>query len=365
MLKNVLSAVIAVVLMSLIFVGCEKTKTTDDEHTHTHEWLEATCESPKKCAVCDATEGDALPHEYTNGTCTVCGTDNPELLADYTQAQELIKSGKYEEAYKKLKELGDFKDVKILLSRFHYALVTSRGSGSYSKDISITYDENNLPKQKTTINSDGSKTYVDFTYDEKGYLISTVHTNTNGTRDYYDFVYDSNGRVIKEVLEDESYVKNYYYGTNGRVSRIFVDYSSGSDNTYEYTYDSSGNLIKESYTNIFGKTIHDYTYDKNGKLIKTVSTYSTENKDITEYTYDASGKLIKEFTTKYTNATYTYTYEYDANGNLIKETYQSIGSPIITKYTYKLVYIPYDIDDLSNNTKYLLEDYGIVLNSVN
>ena len=100
-------------------------------------------------------------------------------------------------------------------------------------------------------------------------------------------------------------------------------------------------------------------------MIKTVFTYSTGNKDITEYTYDASGKLIKESTTKYTNEKYTITYEYDKNDNLIKETYKSNIYTNITKYTYKLVYIPYDMDDLLNNTKYLLEDYGIVLNSVN
>ena len=41
-----------------------------------HNWQEATCTSAKKCSVCGRTEGYALGHDYTNttnGTCTRCG----------------------------------------------------------------------------------------------------------------------------------------------------------------------------------------------------------------------------------------------------------------------------------------------------
>ena len=54
--------------------------------TDRHIWKEATCETPKTCAKCEATEGSALGHSWkeatceTPKTCTVCGkTEGPAL----------------------------------------------------------------------------------------------------------------------------------------------------------------------------------------------------------------------------------------------------------------------------------------------
>ena len=35
-----------------------------------HEWLDATCQAPKTCAKCKATEGDISDHKYSEATCT-------------------------------------------------------------------------------------------------------------------------------------------------------------------------------------------------------------------------------------------------------------------------------------------------------
>lgn len=43
---------------------------------HDHAWSAAGCNAPKTCTVCGATEGDTLPHTYTNdydAGCNVCG----------------------------------------------------------------------------------------------------------------------------------------------------------------------------------------------------------------------------------------------------------------------------------------------------
>ncbi|MEG0836236.1 MAG: hypothetical protein RR413_12425 [Christensenellaceae bacterium] len=37
---------------------------------HTHQWVEATCISPKTCSTCDETEGEALGHQWIEATCT-------------------------------------------------------------------------------------------------------------------------------------------------------------------------------------------------------------------------------------------------------------------------------------------------------
>ena len=55
-----------------------------------HDWNEATCESPKTCSACGATEGSALGHTWVDTTCTapktcsVCDKTEGEALAhDY------------------------------------------------------------------------------------------------------------------------------------------------------------------------------------------------------------------------------------------------------------------------------------------
>ena len=51
-----------------------------------HEWVEADCESPKTCSLCEATEGEALGHSWMDPTCTdpricdVCGLEEGGAL---------------------------------------------------------------------------------------------------------------------------------------------------------------------------------------------------------------------------------------------------------------------------------------------
>ena len=50
--------------------SCGKTTTKDTVSKTGHSWSNATCEAPKTCSVCKATEGDALGHSWSNATCT-------------------------------------------------------------------------------------------------------------------------------------------------------------------------------------------------------------------------------------------------------------------------------------------------------
>ncbi len=42
-----------------------------------HEWADATCEAPKTCSKCEATEGEALEHTYVDGKCSACEAADP------------------------------------------------------------------------------------------------------------------------------------------------------------------------------------------------------------------------------------------------------------------------------------------------
>lgn len=44
-----------------------------------HKFADATCNLPQTCTICTATQGNALGHSYTDGTCIRCGTKDPSL----------------------------------------------------------------------------------------------------------------------------------------------------------------------------------------------------------------------------------------------------------------------------------------------
>lgn len=65
-----------------------------------HQWIDATCTTPKTCAVCGKTEGAALGHQYVENVCTRCG--QPERLFYFSESgsertrEEVIFYGKVE-----------------------------------------------------------------------------------------------------------------------------------------------------------------------------------------------------------------------------------------------------------------------------
>jgi len=68
--------------------------------TGNHNWKDATCTEPKTCSVCDAAEGEAAGHSFTDFCCTVCGTaegaaviNGTELYDDLADAFESAVSG--------------------------------------------------------------------------------------------------------------------------------------------------------------------------------------------------------------------------------------------------------------------------------
>lgn len=58
-----------------------------------HEWMDATCELPKTCSLCEMTEGEALGHSWSEATCdtskicSVCKAEEGEALGhDWVEA---------------------------------------------------------------------------------------------------------------------------------------------------------------------------------------------------------------------------------------------------------------------------------------
>lgn len=63
-------------LLSLLMAGC----------CISHEWVDATCTTPKTCSKCGKTEGDTIPHTWLDATCTApqtcseCGVTEGSVL---------------------------------------------------------------------------------------------------------------------------------------------------------------------------------------------------------------------------------------------------------------------------------------------
>lgn len=65
--------------------------------THTHTWEEVTCQTPKTCSTCGATEGGVLGHKWTEATCrvratcTVCGKTQPGYASHSLEETERVE----------------------------------------------------------------------------------------------------------------------------------------------------------------------------------------------------------------------------------------------------------------------------------
>lgn len=57
--------------------------TESSKPTHTHNFSAATCTEPQKCS-CGATQGAALSHNFKDGVCTSCDSEDPNYEPSYT-----------------------------------------------------------------------------------------------------------------------------------------------------------------------------------------------------------------------------------------------------------------------------------------
>ena len=298
---------------------------------HFSDWKtekNATCTAEglktRTCA-CGEKQSQSIPtiaHSYSNGACTSCGkadptTPDPEKI--YNDALTLIKSGKYEDAYKKFITIKDKKDVSEYLDRFHWVYTVEKytnHSGTVTRTTTYTYGANGKIEKAHETDSRGIEYITTYTY------------GTTGESNYIE-------KTRWEVGTDNNLITTSLYDKKGALKEQSI-WSSIEEAEYSilYQYDSNGLLIKESNNNFNMPYTIDYTYDKNGKLIQS-SLNDYFSSTVTKYEYDKNGNLIKE-TTQYYDGESSISYEYDANGNLTKA---SKSSGEVTEYSgYKLIY---------------------------
>lgn len=118
---------------------------TTASQTHKHSYSAATCTEPKKCS-CGATEGKALGHKYSNGTCTVCGAKDPDFVS-YTSVKN--KTGIWKTQFLVDEEL--YNISLTLYSSAEYGLSTQYDIGRLFDKLSEDEKANILKNHKDSI----------------------------------------------------------------------------------------------------------------------------------------------------------------------------------------------------------------------
>lgn len=73
---NKLISILLVISIIFVFSSCTNknnvSKVIQGETVCNHEWIDATCTTPKHCNICDEFVGDPIEHDYVDGYCINC-----------------------------------------------------------------------------------------------------------------------------------------------------------------------------------------------------------------------------------------------------------------------------------------------------
>ena len=236
------------------------------EFTHEHSYSEATCEAPKTCGTCGATEGTALEHSYTNGYCTNgnCGAVDPNYYFPVTITEAL--------------EAADGRNVQVSGT---VCAINTAWSDSYG-NISVTIkdaDDKELYIYRLTTNvALGDIITVKgamATYDNSRQIGAGSTAEITG----HDSSYDYAEMTIEDAIAAED---NTNVIVTGTVVKIGIEYNSQYNNISVYIADDNG------------KQLYLYRLSGNvevGQIIKVKGAMATynNNRQLTGGTFEAVG----------------------------------------------------------------------------
>lgn len=165
---------------------------SSSSYSHTHNFTDATCTSPKKCS-CGATEGKALSHDYVNGVCKICMAAKP---AEYTIAG--AKNGVWKSTYISGENL-------YIATLTLYTESTERKASSKIGDPFSKFDE----EMQNDIRTHGGNEYVKYNNKEFyvakgdwGRLVAVTQSGTKNVR-----IKDESGNEIAFTRTAENTLK--------------------------------------------------------------------------------------------------------------------------------------------------------------
>lgn len=227
---------------------CEQCGLTDGE-AKGHAWQDATCETPKTCTNCSLTEGEALGHDWQDAT-----TELPKTCATcaLTEGERIITDERFTTA------------------------ATAEIQGKWGLDLSMTAEDLGIPELAEPL-----------------IFVLTMEFGNDGTLKMYETVADEDAfwTVIIDIYIDAMYAEFAAQGLDqAAADQAMIDtYGMGVEEYLNSTVkDISINEIMES---IMGSvTTQGVYYVENGKLY---SGYSWESEmDEDEFSIDGDKLYI-------------------------------------------------------------------------
>ncbi len=208
-MKKLKLTIVLVLLFSLCFItGCENCR---------HDWMDATCETPKTCKLCNKTKGNALGHNHVDGICTIC--DN---LLPGVAAEKLNVAAKNTES-------SNFTVMQI--SKVKGSTVVGGVSEVFeqaSTNILMKFDGTNL-YMSTTANYQGEEIEVE-TYTKKIGETYVVYQKTNNAWTKSDVTneldYQQDSLIVEYSDEMFTYDKGLWVGNPDEINKVlssFID----------------------------------------------------------------------------------------------------------------------------------------------
>ncbi len=231
-----------------------------------------------------------------------------ERQPTYVQACDLLKEGKYEEAYPLFVSLGDYKDSALHTQKFARL------------PVQIVKEDDGMLEGIYLFTTD-------YSYNEYGECISEVGAYENEVGPGYSekSTYDQSGKLIKKETSSEAGESTITYEYDGDHLIKKIGYTEGANvgGITSFTYDDQGNRLSSKFDSYMGINTEDY---------ESQEPYSSET---TEYYYDEQNRCVKTVNQYGEEFLYTYTVEYNQNSLPIKIiSDDGQGNPTETLFKY-------------------------------
>lgn len=220
---------------------------------------------------------------------------------------------------------------------------------SYTTQQEYTYSNNNITKEKTTVQNSGTQ-IIDYTYDifgnvltitDNGKIITGVSESITPRK--IENKYDSNGRFVISKKDIEGYESKIEYNLLGQVTKTIDKFGVVTSNEY----DKWGKLLKVTTSNSSSNPIvTQYQYVRNNDGWNII-TFSEQTKNYNAQYFDAVGNNVKNTVKGFSDGQYvSSSTEYDFLGRKLRESQPYFNTPSQwTNYEYDYLLRPIKIID--------------------
>lgn len=307
-MKRFLSLLVVLGIL-LSFVACSPSigNNSSSNTGCVHSYNKATCTSPKKCVLCNKTEGSALGHNYVGGSCTRCGSNDPsydsvEYISDRRVQHD--DTNKHQIVFFGLQDSNN--NYTSASGTASITIIDNSNCTLYQKDVPFT------PEDFTD--------WTNTTWDSSRYLCGLYIDDED-----IEGSASSSGKLLLKVTLDDG---TYFTETTLTISDL---------------PSLSVNIIMPEIPSTYKDTRYS-SYTSTVQVTKLTFETSVSYDGTATAKFEAVLKLISK--TKYTNESSTVTVGYklyDSDG-IVVDSGQMYSNPIAVGESSKETFTIYDLD---------------------